>query len=216
MGKQKSVWQWLSISGIIGVIAYTFHVVVGGILWEGYNHITQTISELTGSEDPHANFLRIFTTIYGICLIIFSISLYFIFKQYQVHKASKIGAILLIIMEVTSFLGYGFFPLDTSKSMNSFQNTMHMVVTAIVVISTLGSFYCIAVGLIKTPGSKKTGIFILICAIIITVAGMMTPIMMANDILLAGLTERINIFTIHIATVALSLIFLSKSNNSRS
>jgi hypothetical protein len=209
--KRSSIWSNLILSGVIGAISYITHVILGGILWKGFNHITQTISELTGSEAPNASFLKIFTNIYGVCMIIFSLSLYFLFREYKLHKTEKIGAILLITMELTSFIGYSLFPLDTSKSMSGFQNGMHMVVTAIVVVTTISSGFFIAIGLIKNVEYKVIGRFILICSLMITISGALTPIVMANRLGMEGLIERINIFTLQGYIFVLSLcLFLNR------
>ncbi len=202
---KKSLWQILSLSAILGVIFYIIHVILGGILWKGYNHMTQTISELTGENAPDAAFLSKLTFAYGILLVIFSISLLMIFLQKKVHKLAILGSILLIVMEITSLIGYSLFPLNTELDMSSFQNMMHMVVTAVVVICTIGFGFFIGIGLLKTKGLKRIGIFVLVCAIIITVAGSLTPITMVNNIPIAGLFERINIFTLHICTIGLSI-----------
>lgn len=199
----------LGLSGAVGILLYFAHVFIGGALWQGYNPITQTISELTGSGAPNAGFLRVLTTAYGILVVIYSFCMYFIFKKWQLHKVARIGAILLIIMEVTSLVGYGLFPIDMSKSTASFQNLMHIVVTVVVVVATLGSVYCIAIGLKKSPGHKKLGVFILVCAVIITAAGLMTPVSMANTLPIAGLIERINIFTLQIWLFVSSIYLFS-------
>lgn len=213
MMKQKSFWQILSISGALGILLYFAHVFIGGALWQGYNPITQTISELTGTGAPNADFLRVLTTAYGILVVFFSFCMYFIFKNWQLHKAAKIGALLLIIMEATSLLGYGLFPLDMSQSTASFQNLMHIVVTVVVVVTTLGSVYFIAIGLKKSPGHRKLGVFVLICAVIITASGLMTPVSMANNLPISGLVERINIFTLQISLLVASIYLFSKKVN---
>jgi hypothetical protein len=203
--KRKSIWQVLALCGIIGVAFYTLHVVLGGILWKAYNPITQTISELTGNTSPNAGLLTVFTTIYGALLIVFSASVFVNFKELRVKRLAMIGAVLFIIMELTSFFGYMAFPLDMGGALDNFQNTMHLVVSGVVVICTLGASYCIGIGLWKTPGHRKMGVFIFVCAIVITVFGGMTPALMANNVPFAGLTERINIFTLHAWTVVLSV-----------
>lgn len=212
MEKQKKTYrQLLSLAGIIGAAAYIAHVIIGGILWEGYSHITQTISELTGSQGPNADFLLIFTNIYGICMIIFSVNLILQIRQKRLHKAVWIGALLLTIMEITSYVGYSLFPLDTSGDLSGFQNIMHMVVTAVVVLCTISMGFFMGVGMRSNPEYKKLGTFILICAVVITVFGAMTPAFMANNIPVSGLTERINIFTLQICLSVISVTMYHKN-----
>lgn len=204
MGK-KSFWGILSLCGIIGVAFYTLHVVLGGFLWQGYSHMSQAISELTGEGAPNAQMLRTLTTVYGILMIIFSATVIINFKAMKVKKLAMTGAVLLIIMETVSLIGYGLFPMNEAQSVSSFQNIMHIVVTAVVVLCTICSGYFVGIGLRKTEGMKSIGTFILVCSIVITVFGAITPAAMANGWPFSGLTERINIFTLQIWLSVLSV-----------
>jgi len=42
------IWGIMSLCGIPGVAFYTLDVVLGGILWRGYSHLSQAVSKLTG------------------------------------------------------------------------------------------------------------------------------------------------------------------------
>jgi hypothetical membrane protein len=214
MGK-RSFWGILSLSGIIGVAFYTLHVVLGGLLWNGYSHISQAISELTGEGAPNAVMLRVLTTIYGVLMIVFSVTVIFNFKTIKAKKLAMAGAVLLVVMETVSLIGYGLFPMNQSESAGSFQNIMHIVVTAIVVLCTIGSGYFIGIGLWKTEGIKRIGIFIFVCSIIITIFGALTPIAMANSLPFSGLTERINIFTLQIWLSVLSVFLFLRPGKRR-
>ena len=210
MAKRNRFLRILSISGALGVLFYFVHVFIGGMLWHEYDPIKQTISELTGAGAPNAELLRLLTTIYGLLTVLFSLCLYFAFRIWKLNKLAVIGAVLLVIMEISSLIGYGLFPLELSESTQSIQNMMHMVVTVIVVLCTLGSSYLIAIGLLKSPGHQKLGKFALLCAVIITHAGCLTPISMANSLPITGLVERINIFTLQIWLFVTSLYILVK------
>lgn len=211
--KKKSIWQVLSLTGLLGVIAYTAHVVLGGILWKEYNPITQSISELTGNGAPNAALLSIFTTIYGILVVIFSVCVYINFKTMRVKRTALIGAVLLIIMEVTSLVGYSLFPLNQQQgvSLMDFQNIMHLAVTGVVVICTIGSGYFIGIGL-RRSGIKGIGLFIIICSIVITVFGAFTPISMGAGLPVSGLAERINIFSLQLWISVLSVYLFIKAD----
>jgi len=211
---KKKLWDYLSLSGAIGVVFYTAHVVIGGFLWDGYSHVRQTISELTAKGAPNADFLTILTSVYGLLLVIFSMYLYATMRKSKVHKAVIIGSIFFVVMQLSSFIGYSLFPLDLSVATDSFQNLMHIIVTIIVVICTIASSYCIGIGLYKSEKHKKIGFFILLCAIIITVSGILTPIVMANNIDISGLTERINIFALQSWVFVLSVYLFTRGSKS--
>lgn len=214
MGK-RSIWGILSLCGIAGAAFYTLHVVLGGLLWQGYNHLTQTISELTGKGAPNAELLRVFTTVYGVLMIAFSVTMLVNFAALKVNRLAVTGAVLVVIMETVSLIGYGLFPLDQSETVNNLQNMMHIVVTAVVVLCTIGSGYFTGIGLLKTRGMKGMGIFVIVCSVIITVFGAFTPIAMANNLPFAGLTERINIFTLQIWLSVLSVFLFVRTGKSK-
>jgi len=211
--KTKLVQKIGIICGMLSSIVYIFHVFLGANMWGEYSSIKQPISDLTGEGAPNAELLRIFTSIYGILTIVFAVTLYLSIKKYA-NMPSKIGMILLIIMEISSFLGYSLFPLDETNAGMTFQNLMHIIVTIIVVISTIGSTFLMGTGFRKIENMRKLGTFIIVCGCIITISGASTGIVISNSIPILGLIERINIFTVQLMIFILSL-FLAKNNKYR-
>lgn len=202
---QKNYWQFIALSGAIAALVYISHVVMGGVLWVGYSHVKQTISELTGNGAPDAEMLRIFTLGYGILAVLFSIALYVLFRKYKVDAIARFGALLLLTMHTASLVGYGLFPLEQGGEVLTFGNFMHLAITAIVVIATVGALFAIGYGLWLTKNFKGIGIFTLVCAVVIVLAGIATPIVLNYDLPYAGLVERVTVFTLQLWTFVLSL-----------
>lgn len=198
LGRQKNYWQVLALSGAASTLLYMIHVIVGGILWDGYSHVRQTISELTGNGAPDAEMLRIFTLGYGVLAVLFSVAVYVLFRKYKVDGIARFGAILLLIMYGASLIGYGLFPLEQGGEVLTFGNFMHLATTAIVVIATVGALFAIGYGLLLTKNFRGIGLFTLICAIVIVLAGVATPIVLNNELPYAGLVERVTIFTLQL------------------
>lgn len=211
MGKRKNrrVWQKIALSGAAAAIVYTLHVLIGGALWDGYSHVRQTISELTGNGAPNAGMLKIFTIIYSILALVFSISVYMLFWKYNVHKWALTGSALLVLMETTALIGYNLFPLEESGAILSIGNFMHLAVTAIVALSAIGAIFLISFGLLKTSHFRSMGMLSLISAVILTVSGIATPIVLNNELGIAGLVERVNLFTLQIWYFSLSLFLFN-------
>ena len=203
--RQKSYWQVIALSGAGSAIIYMTHVIMGGMLWDGYSHVRQTISELTGNEAPDAEMLRIFTLGYGILAVIFSVAVYVLFSKYKVQGIARFGAILLFIMHTASLIGYSLFPLEQGGAVLTFGNFMHLAITAIVVIATIGALFTIGYGLWLTKSFRGIGLITLACAVIIVLAGVATPIVLNNGLPYAGLVERIIIFTLQLWVFVLSL-----------
>jgi len=204
-GTQKNYWQFIALSGAIAALVYISHVVMGGVLWVGYSHVKQTISELTGNGAPDAEMLRIFTLGYGILAVLFSIALYVLFRKYKVDAIARFGALLLLTMHTASLVGYGLFPLEQGGEVLTFGNFMHLAITAIVVIATVGALFAIGYGLWLTKNFKGIGVFTLVCAVVIVLAGIATPIVLNYDLPYAGLVERVTVFTLQLWTFVLSL-----------
>ncbi len=207
--EKRSFWQWLGLAGAASAVVYAAHVVLGGILWGGYSHLTQTISELTADGAPNAELLRVFTTVYGILALVFSVCLVFTLRNFQAKRVAVLGAVLLLVMEFASLVGYGLFPLRGGTEMDP-ENMGHLIVTGIVVICTISSVLLVGLGLVKTPGFKALGVFSIVCAAMIVVSGGMTPVAIATELPVGGLIERLNIFTLQTWVFVTSVSMLRK------
>jgi hypothetical protein len=205
--------KFLLSLGMVGVIFYFIHTILGNILWSVYSPITNDISSLTAVGAPNASLLRIFTTIYAICMILFITAMIIkSFKKY--NNLVKSGYIVLLIMEITSAFGYGLFPLEGDKTIMTFQNMMHIIVTIIVVFTTIASCYLLAMGY-KKQGLNKIGNFILLFAVIITISGSLNPINMSMNLGILGLTERLVIYSLQILIFSISYIYTFKEDKIR-
>ncbi len=192
--------------GMIGVIAYMAHIVIGQLLWPDYNWITTDISTLTAINAPNRELLLVFTTIYGIFMLIFVLGMIFkSFKDY--NNPLKLGYCVLLLMNLVSIFGYNIFPLSEDKTIMNFNNMMHIVVTIIVVFTTITASYLLAYGYLKQEKSIKLGKFILVMAIIITITGALNPIAINNHLNILGLTERAVIFSLQIMIFYLSTYY---------
>ena len=207
--KGKGLLKKAAILGAASAGVYVLHVLLGGFLWDGYSHIEQTISELTGSGAPNAEWLRVLTVLYGVLAVAFSVVVYLLFEKYHVHRAARIGSVLLVLMHFTSLFGYALFPLEDNGAVLNMNNMMHLAVTAAIVILTVAAIFSIGFGLLKTRYFKAMGVFTVVCGLVLILSGIATPVVLNNGVPVAGLVERINIFTLQLWMFVLS-IFLYK------
>ena len=88
-----------ALAGIIGPIAFTVTVIVLGLLWQGYNHLTQAISELGATNAPNMNIQAINFVIFGILTVTFALGLWYhntAFRNCSILVAAYgIGAIVV-------------------------------------------------------------------------------------------------------------------------
>lgn len=195
----------LIASGMLGVILYVLHTIIGQILWPAYDPIAMDISSLTADGAPNAALLRFMCDAYAWTMLAMVGTLLMHTKRKK-QNALFTGFSVLMVMQMTSYFGYGLFPLDGDKTQMSFQNQMHILVTIIVVFSTILSFFLIAYGFHRISQAKLRNIS-LVFAILVTVFGALNPIMMAQGLNILGLTERLVIFTIMIYMFGLSYYY---------
>lgn len=194
-------------SGMLGVLIYLLHILVGGYLWKTYSHLQQPISDLTATGAPNRSFLLLLTNIYGGLALIFAVSFAF-FECKKRHKLVFLGAISFIILHIVS-ISYSFFPQDLPGVETTFAGMMHLVVTIFIVPFTILTPLLIGFGLRKEKAWKKLGNFSVICGILIFIFGGLTGFFFTNRLSYFGLVERLNIGTLQIWTFIMSYKFFT-------
>jgi len=101
----------VSLFGVIGTLFYFFHVIFGSLFYEGYNPLSQAISDLTATSSPSRNIAFVFSLLYGIFTVIFAISFYIFSKKYMT-KIIILGSLVFCCMNIISVAGYNIFPLS--------------------------------------------------------------------------------------------------------
>lgn len=211
LDKYRSIIRNLTLLGTFGALLYVLHVVLGGILWQGYNHIQQPISDLTATGAPDRVLLSRITLGYALCSITFAVCAY-LYLRNSVPKVTKAGMITFLAMQLVS-LSYGWFPQDLPGSDVTFAGTMHLVVTGLIVPLTICSPLLIGLGLKKIDRFRNFAVYSIITSIILFFAGGTTAIFFANKLSGFGLFERINIGSLQLWMLVFSLtLFFDKSN----
>jgi len=181
----------LTIFGALAALVYLIHVVLGGILWEGYSHLMQPISDLTASGAPDRALLSVFTLIYGVFSIIFAISAYLYIRNFA-PKIAITGMLFFLAMHVVS-ITYNFFPQDLPGAPVTFTGVMHLVVTGLIIPLTIIAPILVGLGFRKIQAFKSYGIYSIITGVIIFIAGGTTAFFFMNKLPYFGLVERVNI-----------------------
>jgi len=203
VNRKLNILKKLTIFGILGALVYVFHIVLGGILWKGYDHLMQPISDLTGTGAPDKMLLSIITFIYGLFSIVFIISTYLYLKG-SVPKLARVGMLIFLAMHLVS-ITYGLFPGDLPGAPITFNGIMHLVVTGLIVPLTILSLLLIGIGLKKLEAFKAFAGYSIITGIIIFIAGGTSVIFFANKLPYFGLIERINIGSLQLWMFIFSL-----------
>ena len=134
--------------------------------------------------------------------------------QEQKTKLLRIGIYLFAIMEWISAVGYRMFPLSSSGYAGAFQDVMHMVTTALVVLLSIVSLTVIIAAGVKNKNCRSYGV----CAGV--ALGMMLVGAMGMKIVPTeyfGVVERFSVFAATGFNAALGIhLFCMDSDNKKS
>ena len=160
--KNRKLTNWFCLSGVIGLVFYILHDIVGAMYYPNYDWMSQAVSDLTATSAPSFVIASGLSSIYGIfsCLCCAMVC---VVVQGKANRILRLGVYLFTAMSFISAVGYALFPLSESGFAGSFQDIMHLyVVTALVVVLSIVSLVLIAVGGFKSKGNKPLAVISLI------------------------------------------------------
>lgn len=167
----RKLINWLGLTGVIAFISYTLAVVISPSAFPGYNWMEQAVSDLSAESAPSRMLWNQIAALYNICSVVCAtcVSVYISEKKIST-KLFRIGMHLFTIMNWISNAGYTMFPLaDSGKEIASFQEIMHMIVTAAVVLLSIVSLVCLIIAGLKKSGIRGIGIWAAIALLMMMV-----------------------------------------------
>ena len=138
---KRKLINWLGLIGIIQLISYTTAVVFSPTAFPGYDWKSMAVSDLSAVDAPSRMLWDQLSAFYNVGSVVCStcVSIYVSDKKVST-KLFRLGIYLFTIMNWISNVGYKMFPLsDSGKDIAGFQEIMHMVVTAAVVLLSIVS-----------------------------------------------------------------------------
>lgn len=204
---KKSLVQKLGLLGVISFLSYTAAVVFAPLAYPGYNWMAQAVSDLSAANAPSLPLWNQLTAFYNVCEVA-CVTVVCIGIQGQKTKLLRTGVYLFAVMEWISAVGYRMFPLSDSGFAGAFQDNMHMVVTAAVVLLSIVSLIIIIVAGAKDRICRSYGV----CAAV--ALGMMLVGALGMKLVPAeyfGVVERFSVFAATGFNAALGIhLFVSK------
>ena len=141
---KKPLIQKLGLLGVVSFLSYTAAVVFAPLAYPGYNWMAQAVSDLSAANAPSLALWNQLSALYNACEVV-CVTVVCIGIQGQKTKLLRVGVYLFAVMEWVSAVGYRMFPLSDSGYAGAFQDVMHMVVTALVVLLSIVSLTVIIV-----------------------------------------------------------------------
>jgi len=207
--KNKKLINWLCLSGVISIIFYLLHDIIGAMNYPGYNWMSQAVSDLTSTDAPSFVVASGFVTVYKILNCLCCALLCILIKN-ENKKTLRLGVYLFSIMNFISAIGYALFPLSSAGYDGSLQSFIHVyILTASVVILSIISLVLIAIGSFKSK-YKLLGVLAII-SLTLMVIGAVGSANVSKDIF--GIVERFSTYSAVVFTGILG-IFGFKNNTS--
>ncbi len=156
----RKLINWLGLTGIIALLSYTAAVVVSPAAFPGYNWMSQAVSDLSAESAPSRVLWNQLAAFYGICSVVCATCVSIFVSENRIStKLFRAGIHLFTVMNWVSNVGYTMFPLrDSGKDIASFQEVMHMAVTAMVVLLSVVSLVCLMIAGYRHREVRKMGI----------------------------------------------------------
>lgn len=153
--KNKTFINWMGLFGIVSFLSYLLAIIFSPIAYPGYDWMSQAVSDLSANNAPSLFLWNQLSAPYEICGIVSIMFVVFYVKD-NASKSIRTGIYMFALMNWISAIGYKVFPLSASGYGGSFQDVMHMIITALVVFLTISSLVLIIIGSIKNKNKKLT------------------------------------------------------------
>ena len=157
----KKLINWLGLMGVIAFFSYTVAIVFSPLAFPGYNWMEQAASDLSAESAPSRMLWNQLSAFYqvGNVVAITCVSIY-VSENKISTRLFRVGIYLFTIMNWISSVGYTMFPLsDSGKDIGGFQEIMHMIVTAAVVLLSIVSLILLIIAGCKKKEVRGTGIW---------------------------------------------------------
>jgi len=183
----------LYFGGIFGPIFFLLNDIIGTIITPGYSPIINAVSELTQAGAENAILLSSFFLIAAFGLVIFAIGLVTHYP-FGTSKLIFLGGIFIIFLGILSALTGTIFPMDPFGEAATFAGEMHKNLTMVNIVLIVLAIPLIGIGIYKENQWKLFMVYSFITVLIMVSCGILTGVLMAKNIKLLGVFERITIY----------------------
>ena len=196
VARHAMIRKVLLTCGILSSLLYVAAIIFGAMVWEGYNSVTQPVSELGAIDAPSQPLMITLGTIYSVLVIAFGLG---VLSSADGKRTLRVVAGLLV--------GYGaaclaarFTPMHQRGVDWTLTDTLHMISAGVDICFIL---------LIIVFGAFAFGKWFRLYSIATILVGIMSGTLFALDAARFGLWERINISSFLLWIVVFAVVLLS-------
>ena len=187
---KKTLTQKLGLLGIVSLLSYTAAVIFAPLAYPGYNRMAQAVSDLSAANAPSLALWNRLSALYNVCEVVCA-TVVCIGIQDKKTKLLRAGVYTFAVMEWVSAVGFRMFPLSDSGFSGTFQDKMHIAITAAVVLLSLVSLTVIIIAGAKDKSCRSYGVCAGIALALMLVGAMGTKLVPTEYF---GIIERFSVF----------------------
>lgn len=207
---KKTLIQKLGLLGVLSFLSYATAVIFSPLAYPGYNWMAQAVSDLSAANAPSLSLWNQLSAVYNVCEVV-CVTVVCIGICDGKNKLLRTGVYLFAVMEWLSAIGYRMFPLSDSGYAGAFQDVMHMIVTAAVVLLSIISLVTIIVAGAKNKEYRSYGICAAVALLMMLIGALGMKIVPAEYF---GIIERFSVFAATGFNVALGIhLYFSKDKS---
>ena len=154
---KKTLVQKLGLLGVVSFLSYTAAVVFAPLAYPGYCWTAQAVSDLSAANAPSLPLWNQLTSLYNVCELL-CVMMVCVGIQGRGTKLLRTGIYLFAAMEWVSAVGFRMFPLSDSGYAGTFQDRMHLLATALVVLLSVASLTVILIAGCRDRGCRSYGV----------------------------------------------------------
>ena len=189
----RKLINWLGLTGLLALISYAAAVIFSPMAYPGYNWIAQAVSDLSAEAAPSRILWNRLAAFYGTGSVVCATCVAIYVSEGRLSTGLfRVGVYLFAAMNWVSAVGYKMFPLaDAGKEIASFQEVMHIVVTALVVLLSIASLVLLIVSGIRKAEVRGIGTYATIALAMMMIGSIGTGIAPPQ---VFGIVERFSVF----------------------
>lgn len=187
---KKSMLNILGIAGVVSFVSYAVAVIFSPLAYPGYDWLSQAVSDLSAASSPSLALWNSLTAFYNVCETL-CVTVVCLGIRSKKNKILRVGVYIFAVMEWVSAVGYRAFPLSESGYAGAFQDIMHMVITAVVVLLSIASLTIIVIAGTKDKSCRSYGICALVALLMMLTGALGMKIVPAAYF---GIVERFSVF----------------------
>lgn len=187
---KKPLIQKLGLLGVVSFLSYAAAVIFAPLAYPGYDWMAQAVSDLSAANAPSLALWNRLTALYNVCEVA-CVTVVCIGIQGKRTKLLRVGVYIFVVMEWVSAVGFRAFPLTDSGFAGTFQDTMHIAVTGVVVLLSIVSLVIIIIAGAKDRSCRSYGVCAGIALAMMLVGAVGMKLVPAEYF---GVVERFSVF----------------------